>query len=247
MSVLAHYLEEEGLATTIVSLVRLHSETIEPPRSLFVSFELGRPLGQPNNHVLQREVLEQALGLLESDNGASLISDFDQSNDGTETNESWSPTATAFSDLDMTDVADLKKRLKDEIETLAPNYAMAKKTRGRSSVGVSKLTMDEIAEHVTSFLNEPHQESPREDLSSAMVLRFGVDDLKAFYAEAASHGGSPSSWQLGNWFWRDTVAGQILISLREAAMGQSDKRFNIVGSKFLVPRIWIDELNLKDS
>ena len=86
MSVLAHYLEEEGLATTIVSLVRLHSETIEPPRSLFVSFELGRPLGQPNNHVLQREVLEQALGLLESDNGASLMSDFDQSNDGTETN-----------------------------------------------------------------------------------------------------------------------------------------------------------------
>lgn len=244
---LAHYLEEEGLATTIVSLVRLHSETIEPPRTLFVPFELGRPLGQPNNHVLQREVLEQALRLLESDNGPSLISDFDQSNDGTQTDESWSPPATVFSDLDMTNATDLKTRLKDEIETLTPNYALAKKTRGRSTVGVSRLTMGEIAEHVTSFIGEPHQESPREDLSSAMVLRFGVDDLKAFYAEAASHGGSPSSWQLGNWFWRDTVAGQILISLREAAMDQSDKRFNIVGSKFLVPRIWIDELDLKDS
>lgn len=244
---LAHYLEEEGLATTIVSLVRLHSETIEPPRTLFVPFELGRPLGQPNNHVLQREVLEQALRLLESDNGPSLISDFDQSNDGTQTDESWSPPATVFSDLDMTNATDLKTRLKDEIETLTPSYALAKKTRGRSTVGVSRLTMGEIAEHVTSFIDEPHQESPREDLSSAMVLRFGVDDLKAFYAEAASHGGSPSSWQLGNWFWRDTVAGQILISLREAAMDQSDKRFNIVGSKFLVPRIWIDELDLKDS
>ena len=244
---LAHYLEEEGLATTVVSLVRLHSEIIQPPRSLFVPFELGRPVGPPSNHALQRGVLEHALGLLESDDGPSLLSDFDQGNDGTSSDESWSAPATASANLETADVADLKQRLKDEIEILAPNYASAKKARGRSSVGVSKLTMDEIAEHVTSFLNEPHQESPREDLSSAMVLRFGVDDLKAFYAEAASHGGSPSSWQLGNWFWRDTVAGQILISLREAAMGQSDKRFNIVGSKFLVPRIWIDELNLKDS
>lgn len=241
---LAHYLEEEGLATTVVSLVRLHSETIKPPRSLFVSFELGRPLGSPNNHALQRKVLEQALGLLESDNGASLISDFDQGNDGTETDESWSPPATACAKLDMTDVSDLKRRLKDEIETLAPNYVLAKKTRGRSSVGVSRLTMDEIADHVISFLEGPNQESPREDLSSAMVLRFGVDDLKAFYIEAASHGGSPSSWQLGNWFWRDTVAAQILISLRAAAMDHDDKRFNIVGGKFFVPRIWIDELNL---
>lgn len=241
---LAHYLEEEGLATTILSLVRLHSELIEPPRSLFVPFELGRPLGPPNNHVLQRKALEQALGLLQSDNGASLISDFDQSDDGTGPDESWSPPATAFSNLDTTEVTDLKRRLKDEIETLAPNYALAKKTRGRSTVGVSKLTMDEIAEHVISFLDGPHQVSPREDLSSAMVLRFSVDDLKAFYGEAASHGGSPSSWQLGNWFWRDTVAAQILISLRAAAMDDNDKRFNIVGSKFLVPRIWIDELNL---
>tara|TARA_R110000868_G_scaffold404811_1_gene683390 strand:- start:37117 stop:37851 length:735 start_codon:yes stop_codon:yes gene_type:complete len=244
VSVLAHYLEEEGLATTVVSLVRLHSEIIRPPRSLFVPFELGRPVGPPNNNVLQRHVLEQALGLLESDDGPSLISDFDQSNDGTAPDKSWSPPATSFSNLDALDVADLKRRLKDEIEILAPSYALAKKTRGRSSVGVSRLTIDEIAEHILSFLNGPHQESPREDLSSALVLRFGADDLKAFYLEAASHGGSPSSWQLGNWFWRDTVAGQILISLRAAAMDHDDKRFNIVGSKFLVPVIWVSELKL---
>lgn len=244
MSVLAHYLEEEGLATTVVSLVRLHSETIRSPRSLFVPFELGRPLGPPNNHALQRKVLERALGLLESDDGPSLISDFDQNIDGTEPDESWSPPATAFSNLDIADVSDLARRLKTEIETLAPDYALAKKARGRSSVGVAKLTIDEIADHILSFVEGPHESSPREDLSAAMVLRFGVDDLKAFYAEAASHGGSPSSWQLGNWFWRDTVAGQILISLRAAAMDHSDKRFNIVGSRFLVPRVWIDELNL---
>jgi len=244
VSVLAHYLEEEGLATTVVSLVRLHSETIRPPRSLFVPFELGRPLGPPNNHVLQRKALEQALGLLEYDDGSSLISDFDQNNDGTKPDENWLPPATGFSNLDMSDVTDLAQRLKNEIETLAPNYTLSVKTRGRSPVGIAKLTIDEIAKHILSFLDGPHELSPREDLSAAMVLRFSVDDLKAFYAASASHGGSPSSLQLGNWFWRDTVAGQILISLRAAAMDHSDKRFNIVGSKFLVPRIWIDELNL---
>lgn len=241
---LAHYLEEEGLATTILSLVRLHSEKVGPPRTLFVPFELGRPMGPPNDHALQREVLEQALGLLESDDGPSLISDFGQENIGAEPDEGWSPPATAFSDLDMADVTGLARRLKDEIETLVPSYELAKTARGRSTVGLAKLTIDEVADHIVSFVDESHQSSPREDLSAAMVLRFGIDDLKAFYTEAASHGGSPSSLQLGNWFWRDTVFGQILIYLRAAAIDHSDKRFNIVGSRFLVPRIWIDELSL---
>ncbi|MBT5161958.1 MAG: hypothetical protein HOL89_19300, partial [Alphaproteobacteria bacterium] len=49
MSALGHFLEEEGIATTIISLIRVHSEKVRPPRSLFVPFELGRPLGAPND------------------------------------------------------------------------------------------------------------------------------------------------------------------------------------------------------
>lgn len=244
MSVLAHYLEEEGLATTILSLIRLHSEKVCPPRTLFVPFELGRPLGPPNNHVLQRQVLEQAFGLLESDHGPSLISDFGPNNIGAEPDENWSAPMTDNSDLNLSDTTEVAQKLKDEIEALAPIYASAKEARGRTTLGLAKLSYDEIAEHIASFLDGPDQPSPREDLSAAMVLRFGVDDLKAFYAEAASHGSSPSSWQLGAWFWRDTVVGQVLIELRAAAIDSDDKRFNIVGSKFLAPRIWIDELGL---
>ncbi len=241
---LAHYLEEEGLATTVVSLVRLHSEKIQPPRTLFVPFELGRPLGPPNNHALQRDVLERALGLLESDDGPSLISDFDPMNIGLEPDDTWSPPATTSSGLDLTDVAGTAQRLKDEIATLTPLYSSATTSRGRSTVGVSRLTINDIADHILSFMGGPHEDSPREDLSAAMVLRFGADDLKAFYTEAASHGAAPTSWQLGNWFWRDTVAGQVLISLRAVAVDHNDKRFNIVGGRFLVPRVWISELDL---
>ena len=64
MGGLAHYLEEEGLATTQISLIRKHTEIIKPPRALWVSFELGRPFGKPNDSDFQSRVLSAALDLL---------------------------------------------------------------------------------------------------------------------------------------------------------------------------------------
>ena len=66
MGALAHYLEAEGVPTTQVSLIREHTETINPPRALWVPFELGRPLGAPEDPGLQRRVLMAALNLLEA-------------------------------------------------------------------------------------------------------------------------------------------------------------------------------------
>ena len=45
MSGLAKYFEEEGLATTLIALVRGQAEAVAPPRALWVSFPLGRPFG----------------------------------------------------------------------------------------------------------------------------------------------------------------------------------------------------------
>lgn len=69
MGALAHYFEEEGLSTTQISLVREHTEAIRPPRALWVPFELGRPLGQPNDSEFQMRVLRACLGLLDADSG----------------------------------------------------------------------------------------------------------------------------------------------------------------------------------
>ncbi|PPR23423.1 MAG: hypothetical protein CFH39_00667 [Alphaproteobacteria bacterium MarineAlpha10_Bin2] len=66
MGGLAHYLEEEGLATTQISLIRLHSEKTRPPRALWVPFELGRPFGPPNDVPFQRRVLMATLELLQA-------------------------------------------------------------------------------------------------------------------------------------------------------------------------------------
>ena len=61
MSALGHYLESEGLATASISLIRLHTEKIRPPRALWVPFELGRPLGVPDDPAFQTRVLRALL------------------------------------------------------------------------------------------------------------------------------------------------------------------------------------------
>ena len=65
-------MEEEGLPTTQISLVREHTEKIKPPRALWVPFELGRPLGPPNDAAFQKRVLIAALKLLEASGGPVL-------------------------------------------------------------------------------------------------------------------------------------------------------------------------------
>ncbi len=246
MSALGHFLEDEGLATTIVSLVRLHSEKTAPPRSLWVKFELGRPLGPPNDPGMQRRVLTAALRLLESDAEPSLIVDFDHDNPETSPDLTWAnPVKIPEPAGDFTDVEDTRVKLVAELAAVAPYYKLAQEKRGRTTVGVSGLGFDEIAAHVTSFLGAEPAPSPRPDMSAALLLRFAADDLKACYMEAAASApGRPSSMQLGAWFWRETVAGKVLVALRAAALESEDKRFKTVAGSFLVPRVWAAELGL---
>jgi hypothetical protein len=57
VSALAHYIEDEGIPTTGVSLVREHSAGYRPPRFLWVPFPLGRPFGAPGAPGFQHRVL----------------------------------------------------------------------------------------------------------------------------------------------------------------------------------------------
>ena len=65
MSALGHYIEEEGIATVAIALVRPQAERTRPPRALWVPFELGRPFGPPNDPAFQKQVILAALRLLE--------------------------------------------------------------------------------------------------------------------------------------------------------------------------------------
>lgn len=246
MSVLACYLEDEGIATTLVSLVRLHSEKVEPPRALWVPFELGRPLGPPNNPALQTRVLKAALALLQSTDGPVLLEDFDHPTPETEPQAGWRcPVKTARSDIDTTDAAAFKAALDAEIAQVTPWYDGAAASTGRTTFGVGGMTIEQIARYLTSYLGAAPDDSPVADLSPRMALRFGADDLKVYYLEAAmAELETPSSAQLVNWFWRETVAGQLLIALRENALKGDDDKLKVVCGNFMVPGAKVAELDL---
>jgi hypothetical protein len=73
VSALGHYLEEEGIATVAISLIRPQTEKTKPPRALWVPFELGRPFGPPSDPAFQKRVILAALHVLEREKGPVLI------------------------------------------------------------------------------------------------------------------------------------------------------------------------------
>ncbi|MBC6439145.1 MAG: hypothetical protein GDA49_01745 [Rhodospirillales bacterium] len=75
MSGLAKFLEDEGLATTLIALVRGQAEDVKPPRALWVPFPLGRPFGVAGDAAFQTRVLSTALALLDRSSGP-ILEDF---------------------------------------------------------------------------------------------------------------------------------------------------------------------------
>jgi hypothetical protein len=68
------------------------------------------------------------------------------------------------------------------------------------------------------------------------MLRFAIDDLKAFYLEAAAAvEARPSSRQLGDWFWNHTAAGAAIHALRAAHITSDDERLRLIAGNFMVP------------
>jgi hypothetical protein len=54
-------IEAEGIATISVSLNRMITEKVKPPRSLLPAFPLGHPMGNPFDKGLQRRILMEGL------------------------------------------------------------------------------------------------------------------------------------------------------------------------------------------
>ncbi len=231
---LAHFLEREGLPTTQISLIRLHTEKIKPPRALWVPFELGHPLGMPNNPLFQKKVLLSALKLLEASEGP-VLEDFPE--DAPVSSEHTTILAcplniTIKDTTGDTETEKLCAAFKSEMMSMRPWYDMAVKRRGHTTVGVSKLDLVVMGDFVCSFVEGNLPENPRQDISLADELRFMVEDLKAYYFEAvtAQPGMEVSSARpLLGWFWRDTIAGKTLLAMGEVCTKSEDESLQRIG------------------
>jgi len=65
--------------------------------------------------------------------------------------------------------------------------------------------------------------------------RFAIDDIKVFYLEAATaNEGHPSSHQLLEWFWEQTLAGVMIREFQERARVSKDGNLKLIANS-LVP------------
>ncbi len=232
MCALSHYIErgsEGRVATTGVSLIREHAEGMTPPRSLFVPFPLGRPLGAPDQPDFQRDVLLSSLRLLETAAETTLT---DYPHDApTSGDDPWA-CAVALAPPEPSDATEaLRDQLIAEIRQLAPWHAESVKRRGRSTVGVSGATLDQV-EDLAALLADvaTGAEPPDGEINWShpmpVRLKFASDDLRAFYHESATaQPGAkyPTDADLNDWLFNQTLLGTVLRQI-VGRMSQSDDR-----------------------
>ncbi len=222
-------LEGHGFATTLITLVREHTEKINPPRALWVPFELGRPLGAPNDPAFQRKVLLASLQLLEAESGPVLV-DFDEDTPGRDDNPEWAPPFVAPPVV----AGDLLENFEAEIAALDKAYINVVASGGRAVVGLSNLDPHGMKDFLLAFMRGQTPDNPRPDCALRDAVRAVTEDLKAVYHTVAlSHPQKPSSEQIANWFWGDTVCGQLLLELIDR-WSQSEERWQKTIAAFLI-------------
>jgi hypothetical protein len=233
VSALGHYIEEEGIATVAIGLIRPQIEKTRPPRALWVPFELGRPLGPPGDPAFQRRVLLAALGMLERDDGPVVIADFPDDDPRARPDPAWRPP---FAATPPGEPAAIAAGLAAEVARLAPAHRAWTAQHRRSTIGLSGLAVEACAAYVAAWLRGESPASPRDGYSAPLLLRFAVDDLKAYHLEAAAAGAArPSSRQLGDWLWNETVLGAALYALRALNLNAADERLKLIAGNFIVP------------
>ncbi len=231
-------LETRGLATVTIGLVRPHLEAVKPPRSVFTPFQLGRPLGEPNDPAFQRRVLMQALALLERRDGPVILEDFPDDAPGAGDQSGWRPPLVTQADDPATPEA-WAAALAQEMAELRPMWEQAREQRHGTTVGVSVQPPEAWPDFMAAFLAGGLPDVPAH-ATPALALRFLLDDLKAYYGEAAqARGPVPSSGQIDRWLWRQTIAGRFMIALREVCLRADNNALRTVAGRFFVPRPYL--------
>jgi hypothetical protein len=199
--------------------VREHTEIVRPPRALWVTFELGRPLGIPDDAPFQRRVVRAALDLLARTDGP-ILADYPEHAPEVVDYSGWAcPIDLSPARTDS---------LGAEIDRLAPWYDRARTTSGRTTVGVSGLDMPAAGALVTRALAG--------DLPEAQALKEAVDDLRAYYLEAASAFPEPgTATTRKKWLWDETRFAGALLALQPRLAASTDPQHKILANLTLIP------------
>ena len=223
------------MATAQISLIREQTAAIRPPRALWVPFMLGRPFGVPNDAAFQRRVLSALLRLFTASSGPVLEDYLEDAPADTGDAQGYAcPVSFVAHDRGP---AALDAALMKEIGQLAAWYELARKRRGRSTVGISGMPIEEAARFVASYLGAAPLANPQPDASLGTVLKRCCDDIKAYYFEAlGAQPGQLSARAIDRVFWQETAAGRVFVALRAGGLEHADKSFAAFAERSLVPR-----------
>jgi hypothetical protein len=200
-----------------------------------VPFELGRPFGPPSDPGFQRRVVVAALNLLERQDGPVLIEDFPEDDPRWRPDPDWEPPFRPSAITDRS-VESLAYQLEEEVLLLRRAHEDWTRQHRRTTVGVSGLVVADAANYVAEWLRGKKPESLRDGYSAPLLLRFAIDDLKAYALEAAAAGpAKPSSRQLGDWLWDETAIGAAIHALRAELLNSDDQRLNLIAENFIIP------------
>ena len=213
---LARALEEGGLSTTALVLIREHAERTKPPRALFVPFPFGYPLGRAEDPDFQHRVIASALDLLQHDD-TPVLAEFPE--DGEAPAQLLQPSAIREASNADGDPADEITALRGYYERWVDRHG------GRTAVGLSSVPQRRFRglvrylEQYAQGQDAVYDERPAE-IPEHRFIRLASDDLKAFCIEARmeQYPGQLHN-DLQRWFWSETAIGNLLarISKRMAA------------------------------
>lgn len=226
------------MPTTGISLIRPHTETINPPRALWVPFQLGHPLGAPNDPDFQRRVLLAVLGLLEAPSGPVLEDYPEEEPENDEITVLSCPVNFARQTDEDDDADALKTAFRREMTAMRPWYDMAVSQRQRTTVGASGIELEKLGDFIYAFLEGKEPANPRDDVPLPNTLKLAIEDLKSYYVEgitAQPGQEDASSRVLQDWFWEETVAGKVLLAIKDYCEASPDKGMNFIGGHFIVP------------
>jgi hypothetical protein len=199
--------------------VREHTEAVRPPRALWVTFELGRPLGIPDDAPFQRRVVTAALDLLQRTDGPLIADPSEHAPEVTDFSGWACPINLAPSQIESLAAA---------IDRLATWYDQSIAKLGRTAVGMSGLDMPAASALVSRALTG--------ELPQAQALKEAVDDLRAYYLEAASAFPDPGTTATRKkWFWGETRLVQAILTLQPRLAASADPQHKILANLTLIP------------
>lgn len=225
--------------------MRENTAYIRPPRALWVPFDLGRPLGTPNDAAFQTGVLRSALALLERSDGPVILEDYphDAPDQGQPENMEGLVCPVPLRKPAQASSSSLMQAVNDEVAQLAPWFERFRAEHKRTTVGVGKLLVPEAVAFIGDILVHGKSERVAQDAWPS-ALRFACEDLRNYYLEAAAMrpGGSASRSELVDWFWGNTAAGQLLLALHPVCAAHPHAPLQTVA---IVPRAQEHRLKAK--